>query len=108
MNQKSTPIRKIIKPRILGILDGLVAIILYEYRHYLYQLFGVKLQAPYAKFLILTLLVLLIVVFSFLFLYVYKFHVVNKALLEINPHFYEEREYGKWFDYYAKHAEKHK
>ena len=108
MNQKSTPIRKIIKPRILGIADGLVAIVLYEYRHYLYQLFDVKFQAPHANFLLLILLVLLIVMFSFLVLYVYKFHVVNKALLEINPHFYEEREYSKWWDYYAKQAEKHK
>ena len=108
MNQKSTPRRKIIKPRILGIAEAIGAALLIECLQYFPRIFGVETKALLANWLPLSIFLLLFPISSFLVLYIYKYHVVNKALLEINPHFYEEREYSKWWDYYAKQEEKHK
>ena len=89
-------------------MEAIGAALLVESLRHLLPLFGVEPKVLLANWLPLMLSLLLISVLSFLVLYIYKFHVANKALLEIDPHFYEEREFGKWFDYYAKKAEKHK
>jgi hypothetical protein len=108
MNQ-SKQIRKILKARTLGILDGVGGAILYAILHpYLILLLPATPKEPLAILLSLTTLLLLalLISVSFLILFIWKFHVANKALLELNPHFYEHRQFDKWFDYYAKQIDK--
>jgi len=106
MTQPKT-IGTIIKVRTLAIVDAIVAALLLESWCYLPRLFGVETQAMPSKILILISMLLLIAL-SYLALFIFKFNVVNTALLHIQPDFYEQREFGKWFDYYAKKEEKHK
>src|SRR4030042_5817797 len=93
-------LRRIMKERTLSLLDAIVAAIVFAIWHYLREFSG-PVFGEFPNMSLIILLILTFVLSSFLALYVYKFYVVNKALLQINPHFYEEREFGKWFDYYA-------
>jgi len=102
-------LRKIIKARTLGILDGVGGAILYAMlRPCLILLLPSVSKEPVSMLLSLMLLLLigLLISLSFLILFIHKYRVANRALFEIAPHFYEEREFDKWFDYYTKHPNK--
>lgn len=94
--------KRIIKPQVLLLFHAILAALIVEGVKYLFPEIGIKWEITPSNLLLLSLFLLLSVT-SFLILDVYKFRIVNKALLKINPRFYEEREFGKWFDYYEKH-----
>jgi hypothetical protein len=98
-------IGKIMKVKTLALLDAIVAAILIEGSRHLLPFSALDSKVLVSTWLILGLSLLLILSLSFLTLFFLKFRIANKALLEENPHFYEEREFDKWFNYYAKQTE---
>jgi hypothetical protein len=105
MDLESKHLRWLIKPNLLAIINGVVSCAIWEAWPYKFAFFGVEFHGV-LNWTLLLLLSLILFLLSFLVLYIYKFHVVNRALLEINPNFYEEREFSKWFDYYVEQDNK--
>lgn len=100
-------LRRIMTGRMLSLLDALLIVVASAIWNYLRE-FPDPILREFPNMLLIPLLILMFVLSSFLVLFIYKFHVVNTALLHLQPDFYEQREYSKWWDYYAKQAEKHK
>jgi hypothetical protein len=107
MNLEALRLRRLIKPNLLMIINGVVSCAIWEAWPYKFAILGVEFHGV-LNWTLLLLLSLILFLSSFLVLYIYKFRVVNKALLAINPNFYEEREFGKWFDYYVEQDDKQK
>ena len=107
INTKTEKMVRVISDRIIVFPILIVEVVAIFFVHRLLQSGDApsQLGTGILHMLIILLLLLIAILLPFLILYVYKFHVVNKALLEINPNFYEERKFDKWFDYYAKHMD---
>ena len=100
----SKNLKAIVKPRVIAILDGiLVLVVVYTGEQFLHLL---GLQPKDNTNTLLVLLLLLLVLSSWLVYFIYKFYIVQKALLEIQPDFYSQEEFNKWFDYYANKKDK--
>lgn len=92
-------LKAVIKPRIIAILDAILILLVIGVGERFLSLFGLEPKDQTSA--ILMLLLLLLIVISWLSFYIYKFHVVEKELLQIEPNFYQQQEYSRWFEYYA-------
>jgi hypothetical protein len=100
-----TGLKLLVKPRVIAMLDGILALLVYSAGGQLLSLFGLDSKDSTTT-IIVWLLILLIIVCSWLIYFLYKFHVIEKELLNIQPDFYSQKEFNKWFDYYANKKDK--
>ena len=100
----SSSLKSIVKPRVIAMPDGILVLVFTYAGESIFHLLGLENNDSHN--ILLALLLFSLVLVSWLVFFVYKFHIVQKALLEIQPDFYTQKEFNKWFDYYANKKEK--